>query len=338
MSNLPIIVSVSSIIFISFIISCRQGEVQVLDHSQRQESSETGIAARYPGDRDIEEHTSVIFASGFEKGLQQWSEYDTAVSTIRTESSLAHGGSKSLQITATRDIDTGGEVSFKFSKGVDELYLRFYTKFDENTVMPHHFVKIRAFKPDPYWGNAGRRPEGDEAFWTGIEPTLNRVWNFYTYWYKMHSWQTVEGLPDSSRGPNPYYGNVFKPAGQTPLKRNQWICVEAYIKANTPGKPDGEMAFWINGVKQGEWKPGIPEGTWSADKFVTTGEFNTDPQPFEGFEFRSDSTVKINEISLQWYVSDEYSAKGEADKNIVYFDDVVAATQYIGPRVNNLKK
>ena len=45
------------------------------------------------------------------------------------------------------------------------------------------------------------------------------------------------------------------------------------------------------------------------------------------------SELKLSEIGLLWYVSEEYAAKGTATKNVVWFDDVVVATEYVGPRV-----
>ena len=312
------------------VLSCKDQKNSV-DATGNLEIQE-GIATEYAGDKGIDEHPDVIFASDFENDFEGWSKFNPKVSQILENETISHCGAKVLQTTASKGENTGGDVIFKFPEDQDEIYLRFYTKFHKETVMPHHFVKIRAFKPDPYWGNAGQRPNGDEAFWTGIEPSRKQTWQFYTYWHKMRSWQTYEGVPDTSRGPNPYYGNLFHPPDQQPFEREEWICVEAYVKANTPGKSDGEMAFWINGDKIGEWKPGTPTGTWRGVRFVTAGEENLDPKPFEGFEFRSDSTVKISEISLQWYVSKQRAEEGNADENIVYFDDVVIASEYIGPR------
>lgn len=320
------------LLLILFLASCQSQNSNMLEQNDSSITYEVGLSSQFPGDKGIDDHSAVIFASDFENGFEGWSKYNTNVSIIVDDETISNSGSKSLQTTATKGEDTGGDVIFKFPDARDEVYLRFYTKLHKDTVIPHHFVKIRAFKPEPYWGNAGQRPKGDEAFWTGIEPSRNHTWQFYTYWHKMRSWQTYAGIPDTSRGPNPYYGNVFHPQGQEPFEREEWICVEAYMKANTPGKSDGEMAFWINGKKIGEWKPGTPTGTWRGAQFVTDGEENIDPKPFEGFEFRSDGSVKISEISLQWYVSQEVANRGDADKNIVYFDDVVIATEYIGPR------
>ena len=110
------------------------------------------------------------------------------------------------------------------------------------------------------------------------------------------------------------------------------------MKANTVGKSDGEMAFWIDGVKIGHWKPGVPVGTWIRDKFVTSGRYNTNPKPFEGFNFRTHPHVTINQIALQWYVSSRVARRGSANRNIVYFDDVVVATEHIGPMVSQRER
>ena len=44
--------------------------------------------------------------------------------------------------------------------------------------------------------------------------------------------------------------------------------------------------------------------------------------------------MKINQVSLQWYVSEERANEGAAEKNIVYFDDIVLARKYIGLKVD----
>ena len=67
------------------------------------------------------------------------------------------------------------------------------------------------------------------------------------------------------------------------------------------------------------------------DRFDTSGPWNKNPKPFEGFSWRTDKRLKINKAMLQWYVSDRAAKGGKSDKNIVYFDNFVIATKYIGP-------
>ncbi len=283
-----------------------------------------GIAAAFTNDAGIEKHPDVLFASGFESGFEGWTldARDRTISSIVTDPAIVHSGKACCTSVAVKGKNEGGNVTYYFPKGLEQVYLRFYCRFDKDSVTPHHFVKIRALKPG-YNPDAGLAPEGDKGFWTGIEPVRNGTWEFYTYWHKMRSYRET---PTGAKGD--YYGNRLKMTGQTPLQRDKWICVEAMMKVNTVGKSDGELAFWIDGKLIGWWKPGSPRGTYQGAHFVSPGD---KPVPFEGFDFRTDPKLLINQVALQWYVSHEYAARGKAERNIVYFDDVVIATKYIGP-------
>lgn len=98
-----------------------------------------------------------------------------------------------------------------------------------------------------------------------------------------------------------YWGNAFRPAEQPNIPRGKWICVEFMLKHNTPGKDDGEQAYWIDGELRGHW---------------------------EGINWRKTTGLRTNAFTLESYVTDLWT-KNEV--NIVYFDNVVIAKQYIGP-------
>ena len=294
---------------------------------------DTGIASGFPLDRGIARHPKVIFISGFEDGYSGWSRHPKTAEIVK-DAAIVHGGSACSQTTATRGKNSGGDIVYRFAEGQEKIHLRFYCRFHKDTCIPHHFVKLRAYRPGfGIGGHAGRAPRGDQAFWTGIEPTQGHTWLFYTYWHKMHSWQTPHGA--SAGRASAFYGNTFHPENQVPFKMDEWICVEAMMKCNTPNKLDGEKAFWINGKLQGHWRTGEPVGTWIRDKFVTYGRYNKRPGPFEGFNFRSSADVMFREIALQWYVSAKVAQGSNTGRNIVYFDDVVLATDYIGPMVRH---
>jgi hypothetical protein len=304
---------------------------------------ELGLAAKYPGDKGIEKDSAVIFATGFEPenklaGFTTLRAPQTI--TINSEPKFVHSGENSAQVTATRGKDSGGALIYRWEKGVDRLYFRFYCRFHEDTCHPHHFVNIGACAPGRETeGHAGERPKGDQLFSTTMEPPGdNTDWMFYSYWHQMHSWQNENGSPNNPPDGDgrSFYGNVFPPFKFKKVNnfdRGKWICVEFMLKANTPGKFDGEQAVWIDGKKTMHWKTGCIEGTWFRDKFHISGNFNTNPKPFEGFNWRTDPNLKINRINLQWYVSDRVVKNATVDKNIVNFDDVVVATEYIGPQV-----
>jgi hypothetical protein len=303
---------------------------------------ELGLAARYPDDVGIDNDPAVRFATGFEAGFAGWTRTNDRIFTLVDDAAFAQHGRQCAQATATRGKDTGGEIQWRTDAGHDRLFVRFYCRFAPDACWPHHFVKLRALAPG--WdGPAGVAPPGDKGFWTGIEP-LRGKWRLYTYWHRMRGFNNPGPVPgknddgSETTAENDFYGNSFTPDGQDEVPRDRWICVEAMLQANTPGRSDGAMAFWIDGRKCGDYRSGAPQGTWARNVFVTSGRHNHTPQPFPGFDFRSTAELKVNEVALLWYVSEEYAKLGTAERNRVWFDDVVVATEYIGPMVHAVRR
>ena len=67
------------------------------------------------------------------------------------------------------------------------------------------------------------------------------------------------------------------------------------------GQPDGEQAFWIDGRLVGQW---------------------------HGINWRKSPTLQANALTLESYVTDRWTKNVT---NIVYFDNLVIAREYIGP-------
>jgi hypothetical protein len=141
------------------------------------------------------------------------------------------------------------------------------------------------------------KPEGTERFSTAIEPWGNwgrwpapGRWNFYSYWHEM------EISKDGK-----YWGNSFGVPAAPVIPRGRWFCVEFMLKHNTPGQPDGEQAFWIDGALQGHWK---------------------------GINWRKTASLKANALTLESYITDRWTTN---PVNVVFFDNVVLARRYIGP-------
>jgi hypothetical protein len=137
-----------------------------------------GIAWNYPGDEGIENHPSVVFADNFETGdiediRNRWghmSNRDGKVMFFSDDVPEGSAGKRSLQMTATRGENVGGELYKTFEDGWDTIYLRFYTKFTEDHGFQGHFVALRGARdPLPYpVGGAGSRAENH--FSVTIEP------------------------------------------------------------------------------------------------------------------------------------------------------------------------
>ncbi|MBU6399930.1 MAG: hypothetical protein KGS61_06405 [Verrucomicrobia bacterium] len=263
-----------------------------------------GLAARYPADAGIADDPAVIFADDFERGElgARWDE-KTAGNVLSLAPADGGGcGQRCLKVEARLGENQGGGLTKWFAPGA-VVFVRFYVRFDRNCDYVHHFVTLRANKgargADKWsgFGGAGVRPVGDERFSTALEPwgdwgrwPAPGKWNFYSYWHEM-----------SVSGDGKYWGNSFLPAGQEVIPKDRWICAEFMLRENTPGQPDGEQAFWIDGLLLGDWR---------------------------GMNWRKTESLHANALTLESYVTDRWTKNRT---NTVYFDDVVIAREYIGP-------
>ena len=267
-----------------------------------------GLAAEVLGTKQRQQHPSFIFFDDFESGGigDQWDETrnpnGNTLSLVKLDDETAPVGSRSLKVTAHLGKDTGGGMT-KWFPSAKDVFVRFYVRFAADSDYIHHFVTLRANRGltgGDRWsgfGGAGNRPPGDQRFSTALEPWGNwrrwpapGRWNFYSYWHQM------KASPDGR-----YWGNGFRPEAQGDIPKDKWICCEFMLRHNTPGQPDGEQAFWINGELRGHWK---------------------------GFNWRTDEALQANALTLESYVTDRWTKN---PINVVYFDNLVIASKYIGP-------
>jgi len=265
-----------------------------------------GLARAFPADQGIGKHPGVIFADDFEKGDlgERWDEKGAgkgkALSLVNPGSAFC--GQRCMKVEARLGENQGDGLT-KWFAPADLLFIRFYVKFDTNCDYVHHFVTLRANKGlrgSDRWsgfGGAGLLPQGDERFSTALEPWGNWArwpapgkWNFYSYWHEM------KASPDGK-----YWGNSFYPEQENAIPKDKWICAEFMLKHNTPGQPDGEQAFWIDGRLLGHWK---------------------------GINWRKSENLKANALTLESYITDRWTKNST---NTVYFDNLVIAREYIGP-------
>jgi len=265
-----------------------------------------GFAAKYKADSRINKDAAVIFADNFEMGPlgETWEEKGAgkgnALSLVDPGAETC--GQRCLKVEARLKENQGGGLT-KWFEPSDPVFIRFYVRFDPACDYVHHFVTLRANKSlqgGDRWsgfGGAGLRPNGDERFSTALEPWGNWArwpapgkWNFYSYWHEM-----------KVSGDGKYWGNSFLPEPQEVIPKGKWICAEFMLKHNTPGEPDGEQAFWIDGALLGHWR---------------------------GINWRKTDGLKANALTLESYVTDRWTRN---PTNIVYFDNLVIAREYIGP-------
>jgi hypothetical protein len=292
-------------------------------------STGSGIAARYPGDKNIASDPAVILADDFESYTSpsqlttKWSNAGRLANLrIATETGNYYAGRKALEmklpISANEVLDNVGK---KLSTEQNIIYIRAYTKFDPGfsvTTSSHNGLRVSAHYP----GGAGVKAPADGTGFFLFALQNNKVGigpgelqpgysNIYAYWpeqrsaYGDHWYPTgmvkpwVSGIGDQGDWlafPSQYPD--FKPIPNWQPVRGKWYCYELMVKANTIGKKDGEVAYWIDGKLAGRFP----------DLFL-----------------RSISTLKIDFVALRLH------ALHSERVNKKWYDNVVIAKQYIGP-------
>jgi hypothetical protein len=303
-----------------------------------------GLSAKYPGDEGIAADRTVLLAENFEQGEivdlgKRWDEISNEkgeVLAFSDQHPAASAGKRSLQIISTLGKNTGGHLYKKLSREVDTVFARFYVRFAEDAEYVHHFVQLGGYRPATAWpqGGAGERPRGDERFTVGIEPTGDHgkfpppgAWNFYAYWCEMK--KSADGK---------YWGNAMPPIESAIVPRDRWQCVEVMLKCNAaPEKRDGELALWLDGKLTAQIAPGTPRGPWTGMGFNPLKPGSDGAEPFEGFLWRKSPELKVNFFWLLFYVTENAAQQNHAERaapvNRVWFDDIVVASEYVGPAV-----
>ena len=276
----------------------------------------TGIAARYGGDGGIASDPAVIFADDFESYgsaaslTTKWSEtYHSANTRIATEAGNVFAGARALEFTVPlTTAEVSNTVAKVVSPGRDMLFLRFYAKYDSGFNVlgsSHNGSTISAHYCCP-----GVRADGSNKFlvsyeaWRGETATPNPgQLNAYIYHPEQrdiwgdHFFPTGTVLPFSS---TPFdFGPDFVARPDIAPVLGRWYCYEFMVKANTPGQRDGRIAFWL-------------DGQLIAD--------------FPNLRLRDTTALTIDRFTLDLHVFKNNLALARK-----WYDNVVAATSYIGP-------
>jgi len=289
-----------------------------------------GIAANHPGDAGIEGDPAVVFADGFERtpsglladgfhweGETKWDD-TWGGCLIVEESENVHAGRKALQMTIERPGtgEPGGVGIQKYlEEGCDTLFLRFYAKFEKSTEVyhggAHNGGGINARAPGVPQGCPGVRADGSNKFDVYLDTWRPRQeipspGHLVLYVYHMEQggrWGD-QFFPSGRVNPSPdreLFGEGFAPRPDLIPERDRWYCYELMVRANTPGRRDGRAAFWVDGKLVGD---------------------------FPNLRFRNVATLKPNHFGLDFYTNNR-RARNDIT---MWFDDVVVATSYIGPR------
>lgn len=301
------------------------------------------LANSYPNDVGIEFDTNVLYVEKFDDGiiniLSRYSDIQNSAG-ISLDTDIPSGslGPNSIKMTSEQGVNVGSHLYTKFTPGFNnKVYIRYYVNYPSiSTGFFHHEgIWIGGYNPATNWPNpqAGTCGLGSSRLSIAYEPVWQNInppgMDTYLYWGDMQSWN----------GGSSCYGNTMVTEGRTDYENpasptapivafDQWMCIEVMVKLNNPVTDyNGELAVWQNGVQVGHWGPGFPNGHWGIDKWYNDPN---DP-PFQGFRWRTDSTLDINWLWLEFYHDDP-----NAPSSYIKYDHVVMATEYIGPIYNEI--
>ena len=99
------------------------------------------------------------------------------------------------------------------------------------------------------------------------------------------------------------FGPTFVSRPDVIPQLGHWYCYELMVKANTPGQRDGRIALWLDG------------------KLIAD---------FPNLRLRETTALKIDKFSIDLHIKSNTLAVAKK-----WYDNVVAATSYIGPMVQN---
>jgi len=284
-----------------------------------------GIASKYPGDAGIEGDPGVLFHDDFEECAEpadlhkKWSVVaHEGNMRIAEEPADVHYGKRGVEFANPLQREgLSVELRRQLQNEQDVVFLRFYAKFEQGYDHPggssHNGGVIAAHYYPGGRATPGIPADGSNKFLVGFEtergdsPSPGRL-NIYVYHpdqggsFGDHIYPTGQVVPSISRSPAPppiSFGPHFVPRPDFIPELDRWYCYEYMVKANTPGQRDGRVALWVDG------------------KLIAD---------FPNFRFRDVESLKIDTVGIGLYLR-----PNNLRENKKWFDDVVAATSYIGP-------
>jgi hypothetical protein len=282
-----------------------------------------GIAAKYPGDRGIEKDPAVVFADDFETGdMDKW---DTHYGSphITHEAENVHSGKTAVEMLlewprTEKKFNNG--LMQHFHPGFDVMFFRYYAKFGKDTELfdggTHAGGAIFATTMPTENIKAGLRADGHNQFTARLDtwrmdketPSPGQLC-LYSYHPEQASrygdqlFPSGRILPAKRKLPDlPYSKSDFVDRADFIPERGRWYCYEIMAVVNTPGEHDGRLAFWVDGKLTGD---------------------------FSRFRVRDVEDLKANLLNISFYTENPRVHGGCA----MWYDDIVAATSYIGPMV-----
>lgn len=270
----------------------------------RERSVRQGLAAEFRADEGIDSHPAVVFATGFESSdwLDGWSASRAPKNAERVstddDTGLEPLNGYALKVTIKKGEKTGLNLPYRFQEKIghepEAMYFRYYLRLGNNW-KPKVGGKMPGFAGTYDRGGWGGRMSDGFNGWSArggyaMSDSLDKdeyALGFYVYHAGMQ--QKYGDSWGWGRGPTGI------------VRRNQWYCVEQYVKLNTPGKADGELKAWLDGNLVFERSD---------------------------IRFRDTDDLRIETLWMNVY----HGGTSKVPRDVsLFMDNVVVAREYIGP-------
>jgi hypothetical protein len=198
----------------------------------------------------------VIFFGGFEEGYNnaawknRWGIPWMSRATENEVVAKGFQGGKSLRVKYPKGGvgpgETGGQfpMAFRNMEGIEEglyqeLYLRYYLKFEEGFDFNRGGKLPGLMGGGDSWGRSG-----------GNQPDGTNGWTLRFMWRSEGMLVVYAYVPKSENGKwgNDKWGQDI--SCDFKVEPGNWHCIEQYVNVGTPGKDDGKLKVWIDGVER----------------------------------------------------------------------------------------
>lgn len=274
----------------------------------QEKSGPEGLAAKYPGDIGLKNDPAVLLVEDFENDPKtvSWMKPNGWFAGVQfapgagmeITDKVAAAGQRCLQYNLKKGKQSSGGM-FHQTKPSGTLYYRYYRMFEKDWEWPNgygpHDVGI--------YGWVGDFPgpsECDLCFLADFWMTGDTIVRINTPRQKVdpNRWMKENGFVPPPPGGHGLTFNKSKPDKIEPMK---WHCVEIMIQLSAPGQRDGVMKLWVNGKLVSEC---------------------------DGMPLRD---AKREELRINLMLVAPYFHPGSPKDQTHYTDQIVVATQYIGP-------
>jgi len=299
-------------------------------------ASTATLSDKHPGDVSMGSDPAVVLYENFAEGsvAAVTARYNTVQHTagmaLVADHPVNSPGGHAMKFTSGGS-HPGTYLYKSFGVGYDELYFRYYIKY-ENGPYSHAGLWFGGYNPPLRWPfpHAGSRPVGNDRYSIALEPVLGwGLMDYYNYWRGMHSWKT-----DPTGAVGDYYGNSLIHDAELLFERNTWVCYEIHLKLNpVPSSGAGAMLqLWKNDVLVQSFDDSGPPGFWIRDKFCPNeaqGKVCITYRPANPHlvlldqQWRTTAALKIN-----YFWPQNYNAA--STESSLLLDDMVVAKERIG--------